>query len=222
MSTELTSAETLATAGVVELSGVHFSYGSREVLTGVTMTLRAGEIVGLVGPSGSGKTTLLQLAGGLLQPTRGAVRREGATGASSIRWVFQVPTALWRRPVAENVAIGLRSNPMPTRQLAERVSWALDAVGLLEARDRLANTLSGGELQRLQIARALAGQPRLVVADEPTGQLDRAATESVVAALRALRQRHSTVVLATHDPVLAQVCDRRFVIRDGLATAQPN
>lgn len=198
----------------IELTDVSFAYRTAHpIIEHASMTLRPGEMVGLFGPSGSGKTTLLQLIGGLLHPTSGTVVRSEQT--EQIRWIFQIPTALGRRPVAENVRIGLHESRLPPEEAQARVRAVVGTVGLLHAIDRPAKTLSGGELQRMQLARALVSGPPLVVADEPTGQLDRSSTAAVVTALQAARGRQSCVVVATHDPDLAAACNRLFAISNG-------
>ncbi|MFO7549456.1 MAG: ATP-binding cassette domain-containing protein [Acidimicrobiia bacterium] len=179
------------------------------------MRLDLGQVIAVTGPSGSGKTTLLQLIGGLLHPQRGTI--EGRPPPETIRWVFQTPTVLGRRTVLDNLLLGLHQRRLDTPTAAATARQALVAIGLGQLASRAAGSLSGGETQRVQIARALVGRPPLVLADEPTGQLDRSNTEQVIASLAALSTSDSTVVVASHDPLVAEACDRRFELRDGRA-----
>lgn len=192
---------------------VNFSYGQRRVIADASFSVMQGDVVALTGPSGSGKTTLLQLIGGLLRPQSGAI--SGRLDPSAIRWVFQMPTALGRRTVIDNVLIGLLDRRLGSKEALSRAGAAVRSVGLSGWADRPANTLSGGELQRMQLARALVSEPELVLADEPTGQLDLTSTQDVVEALRSMSTRQSVVIVATHDPTVAGACDRVFDIRDG-------
>ena len=197
----------------IVLSHVTFAYQpGRPVIRDADLSIRPGQMVGLFGPSGSGKTTLLQLVGGLLHPTTGSVTRPMSIAAT--RWIFQVPTALGRRSVRDNVLIGLHEAHLPKSTTRHQADAVIEAVGLTHAADQSVRTLSGGELQRMQVARALVSAPALVIADEPTGQLDRTSTITVVDALQSARGPQSTVVVATHDPLLAAACDRLFAITD--------
>jgi ABC-type lipoprotein export system ATPase subunit len=198
------------------LRGVVFGYpGGPPVLNIEQMRLDLGQVIAVTGPSGSGKTTLLQLIGGLLHPQRGTI--EGRPPPETIRWVFQTPTVLGRRTVLDNLLLGLHQRRLDTPTAAATARQALVAIGLGQLASRAAGSLSGGETQRVQIARALVGRPPLVLADEPTGQLDRSNTEQVIASLAALSTSDSTVVVASHDPLVAEACDRRFELRDGRA-----
>lgn len=193
-----------------------FAYpGQPAVLTIEELSVEAGQMVAITGPSGSGKTTLLQLIGGLLHPQQGGV--EGGPPFESIRWVFQTPTILGRRTVLDNLLLGLHQRGWDQSRADLAAGQALLATGMDQLADRPAGSLSGGEIQRLQIARALVGRPPLVLADEPTGQLDRTNTERVVASLAALRTSDSTVIVATHDPLVADACHRRFELRNSVA-----
>jgi ABC-type lipoprotein export system ATPase subunit len=198
----------------LNLTGVGFSYQDGEpVVTDLSLTIEDGSIVAITGPSGSGKTTLLQLIGGLLKPTTGTIA--GRPPPGEIRWVFQTPTALTRRKVLDNVLLGIHQHRLDERTARAHALRAVSEVGLGTMEDRLAGSLSGGELQRTQIARTLVGSPPLVLADEPTGQLDRNNTLRVADALVQSRRPDSTVVVATHDPVVSERCDRQLELRDG-------
>lgn len=202
----------------VEVRDVRFGYNRRDAtIVGATFSIADGEMVALVGPSGSGKSTLLQLLGRLLTPGAGKVL--GLPDVAEIRWIFQTPTALGRRSALDNVRIGLLGT-LAEPSLTSSAMAALAQVGLAAHASQTASTLSGGQLQRVQVARALLGAPRLVLADEPTAQLDRHATDSVVAALRIVRAVNSCVVVATHDPVVAAACDRRLAVRDGVVVEE--
>jgi len=198
------------------------------VLDGVHLRVEPGEVVALVGPSGSGKTTLLAISGGLLVPSAGGVELCGRPLhrhrlRTEISWVFQGTNALPTRTVIDNVVVRGLAHGL-SRGAAEAEARArLDEVGLAALLDRSAGTLSGGELQRMCVARALMGDPALVCADEPTGQLDAAATETVVQALTrkgsqpgdARARRRAMVLIATHDMAVAQACDRVVALADG-------
>lgn len=190
------------------------------------MSISPGETVALVGPSGSGKTTLLSIIGLLSAPTSGTVLINGVAAPRGDRhrsvlrrqhfsWVFQTTNALGARTVIDNVAMGALALGMP-RDAAVRVAMAaLSATGLTGLANRPARTLSGGELQRACIARALSTNPSVLLADEPTGQLDRRTSKMVLDALWAARAPGTAMVLATHDDSVSDRCDRRLRLVDG-------
>lgn len=204
------------------LSGVGHRYGDRPaVLTDVSLEVEPDETVAIVGPSGSGKTTLLSIIGGLLRPTAGEVTLDGVRvdreplPPGSFGWVFQTINLFPRRTALDNVAIGLYAvGHLPATTLAPSQEM-LKAVGLAELADPPAMKLSGGEAQRVGVARALVGRPRYVLADEPTGQLDRSTSDVVADALLRARPAGTTVITATHDLQVAERCQRRFVLVDG-------
>jgi ABC-type lipoprotein export system ATPase subunit len=180
----------------------------------------------VVGPSGSGKTTLLAITGLLTRPTAGQVAIDGevvATGgrrAAELRtdmfaWVFQTVNVLSNRGVADNAMLGLLARGLGQPEAEGAAVAALEVVGLAGMEGRRAASLSGGELQRLCIARAIAARPRFLLADEPTGQLDRAATEQVTHALIVGRPRGTTLIVVTHDPRVARQCDLVVALQDG-------
>jgi putative ABC transport system ATP-binding protein len=193
----------------------------------VNLTIGQGELVGIVGPSGSGKTTLLQLMGTLDRPTSGRVRIAGldvATmadddvaymRATRIGFVFQQFFLAEYSTVLDNVADGLLYAGIPLEQRRQRAIAALDLVGLGDRPAVRPTQLSGGQRQRVAIARALVGQPAIVLADEPTGNLDQATGQSILALIDQLHQRGSTIVVITHDHTIAQRMLRKVEILDG-------
>ena len=204
--------------------GHRYSARSASVLVGVSMTIAAGESVALMGPSGSGKTTLLGILGLLFVPSEGSLlldgspvpgRRRAALRAGAFAWVFQGTNVLPRRTALDNAALGLLARGASQREAEAAAHKALAAVGVGHLAAKPANTLSGGELQRVCVARAIAARPRFILADEPTGQLDHANTEGVIDALVANRSIGTAVVIATHDPEVAAHCDRIVRLRDG-------
>jgi putative ABC transport system ATP-binding protein len=215
---------------VLELDRVHKRYpGTPPVrpVRGVSLTIGRGELVAVVGPSGSGKTTLLHLMAGLERPTSGVVRLAGqALGTLSERRlaglrahrlgvVFQRFFLLERLSAVDNVATGLLYRGVPAAERRRLARQALERVGLGHRLDRRPTTLSGGERQRVAIARALVGHPEVVLADEPTGNLDSAASADLVALLQRLNREGATLVVVTHDHGVAAAMDRRVELRDG-------
>lgn len=204
-----------------------------EALRGVNLTVGAGEFVALAGPSGSGKSTLLHLIGAMDTPTRGEVRLNGHSLAQmsdakrtrlrcrEIGFVFQTFNLLPTLSALENVEIALRLAGVPGRERRARAVELLERVGLGERLRHLPRQLSGGERQRVAVARALANQPALLLADEPTGNLDSATGESIVALLRQLNTEGQTIVLVTHNPEVATQAGRVIQMRDGKLIGQP-
>jgi len=220
--------EALVMSGVTK----HFSVDGRRfsVLTGVDLVLEEGQLLLVLGRSGSGKTTLLSLMGALDRPDAGRLVLDGrdvtalrgkslyAFRQRAVGWVFQTSGLLPLLTAAENVALALRIQGRPVAECAAPALEALEAVGLEERAQHRAFELSGGEQQRVAIARALVKQPRLLLADEPTGQLDTETAHEVVELIRAAAARGTTVVMATHDSSLAAVADRVVTIEDGRLT----
>jgi len=194
----------------------------------VSLTLEPGEFVALTGPSGSGKTSLLSLIGGLDRPTSGSVEVDGericeADGAALARYhrdgvgfVFQHHHLLAHLTPVANVELPLIGAGVPRSERRERARALLDEVGLSHRADALIPHLSGGERQRVALARALANDPSLLLADEPTGSLDTAATERVLSLLDSSRERRGmTMLIVTYDSVVAARADRTLHMRDG-------
>ncbi len=222
-------------AAVYEARGLTRTYGTGdgrvEALRGVDLTVRAGEMVAVAGPSGSGKSTLLQILGALDRPTGGEVRFEGREMGGlrdteltrlrldAIGFVFQHFNLIPTVDAAENVALALAPRGLGADERRETVSEMLGLVGLAHRTAHLPGTLSGGEQQRVAIARALAGSPRVLLADEPTGNLDAATGREIVELLSRLRaERGLTVVLITHDEGVAAAADRVVRMADGRVT----
>jgi putative ABC transport system ATP-binding protein len=195
--------------------------GSVVAVHGVSCEVRAGERIAVTGPSGSGKSTLLYLMAGLDQPTAGTVIWPALGDAERLRpsqvgMLFQGPSLLAALDVAENVALPLLLAGTDEPEAAERALRALDRLGLGELARRLPEELSGGQAQRVAAARVLAGEPRLILADEPTGQLDHATGTAVVEALlETAEELGAALVLTTHDPSVAELLPRRWAMTDG-------
>jgi lipoprotein-releasing system ATP-binding protein len=202
--------------------------GALEVLRGVSFSVKAGEMTAVVGESGSGKTTLLHLIGGLEAADAGSARLgrfeiTGATHAELARWrgrevgfVFQSHHLLADLSAEENVALPLMVARMRMRETLARAREMLARVGLQARAAHAAGELSGGEQQRVAVARALVTRPRLVLADEPTGNLDARTAGEVGALLLSLcREARACVLLATHSERLARLCDRVLRLREG-------
>ena len=209
----------------------HFTRGSEriDVLKGVTLDIPEGDFLALMGPSGSGKTTLLNLIGGLDAPTEGVVKVDGLEvsalrGSSLSRWrashigfVFQLYNLLPKLTAERNVELPLLLTRLSKAERKERVGIALKVVGLADRARHYPSQLSGGQEQRVGIARAIVTDPTLLLCDEPTGDLDRKASEEILALLQALNRDHGkTIVMVTHDPTAADRARRTLHLEKGV------
>jgi putative ABC transport system ATP-binding protein len=213
---------------VVDLQDVVKTYeGSVMALKGVSLEIATGELVSIIGPSGSGKSTLLHIMGTLDRPTSGTVkiaghdvgaladRRLSALRARRIGFVFQQFHLSSGISAVENVADGLLYAGVPVKERKDRATTALERVGLGQRLSHRPHQLSGGEQQRVAVARAVVGEPALLLADEPTGNLDTAAGAEVLKVLRDLNDTGTTVVIITHDTEVAEAAGRQVSMRDG-------
>ena len=196
-------------------------------LDGVTLEVRRGEFLAVMGPSGSGKSTLLNILAGLERPTRGAIVVDGADLSAmdevalatyrreKVGMIFQAFNLLPRYRVVENVALPLVFAGVPRERRLERARAVLDRLGMGPRADHRPSQLSGGEMQRTAIARALVTDPALLLADEPTGNLDSANGDALLGVITELHERGQTVVLVTHDASIASRAQRIVRMRDG-------
>lgn len=202
-----------------------FDDGLIQALDGVTMTVERGEFVAITGPSGCGKSTLLHLIAALDVPTSGTIAVNGhdirfrgsdVFRRTEVGLVFQLHNLLPHLSALENVQVAMFSNGMGHRQQRERARELLRAVGLQAKESVPPPRLAGGERQRLAIARALANNPSIILADEPTGNLDTDSAERILALFRRIREeRGVTIMLVTHDAHVATAADRTILMRDG-------
>src|SRR5881394_2261206 len=216
---------------LVELRNVSKIYrlGDEEIraLDDITLDIEAGEFISIIGPSGSGKSTLMHILGCLDSPTKGTIQLDGVMihDASSrqlaairnrkIGFVFQFFNLLPKLNVIQNVELPMIYSGIPARERRDRAMEALTSVDLANRAKHRPSQLSGGQQQRAAIARALVNSPKIVFADEPTGNLDSHTGDAILQLFRALSQQGRTMVLVTHDPEIAAVTPRRIEIRDG-------
>ncbi len=217
--------------GFLSLSSITKVYDSSEIqvhaLRGVSLDIDQGEFVSIIGPSGSGKTTLMDIMGCLSRPTSGTYRfyKTDITGSSDdalaelrnrkIGFVFQTFNLLPRLTALQNVELPLIYGGVPARERSRRAKEVLEAVGLADRMHHRPNALSGGQVQRVAIARALVNRPSLILADEPTGNLDSSSEAEVVSLFKELHQKGNTLVIVTHEESIAQQAERVVALRDG-------
>ncbi|ERN53951.1 ABC transporter ATP-binding protein [Alkalihalophilus marmarensis] len=199
-----------------------------KVLKGVNIDIKKGEFVAIMGPSGSGKSTLLQLLGGLDVPDDGTIKIDQQTiekmkekertifRRRNIGFVFQNYQLLHNLSVEENIAFPLHADGKLNQEGRQRISEMIEAVGLVGFEKNRVSLLSGGQQQRVAIARALVNEPRVLLADEPTGNLDRAKAEEILALMVSFHRKHTqTIVMVTHDIFAAGFADRIILFKDG-------
>ncbi len=216
---------------MIELNAIHRAYRSDEVettaLADIDLTVLAGEFLAIMGPSGCGKSTLLNILGTIDRPTSGAYLFEGEDIAKvpesqlaklrrdRLGFVFQSFNLIDELTIAENVALALAYRSMPAREKRERVDAAMDRVGIAHRRNHHPHQLSGGQQQRAAIARAIVSEPKLILADEPTGNLDTENGAQVMDILTRLNADGATIVMVTHSPAHADIAKRTVHMLDG-------
>ena len=219
---------------VIELKDIkkiyHIGGEDFAALTGITLTIKEGEFAALMGPSGSGKSTLMNILGCLDRPTEGSYKLSGkevahlsddelaVTRNQRIGFVFQNFNLLSRITALENVALPLVYAGVGHKERNQRAMKKLEAVGLATWAHHKPNELSGGQRQRVAIARALVNEPSIIMADEPTGNLDTKSTKEIMAIFESLHEDHKTVILVTHEPEIAACASRQLLMCDGLIT----
>lgn len=218
----------------IELKGIKKLYqvGDQEVaaLDGITTDIYRGQFVALMGPSGSGKSTLMNILGCLDRPTVGSYKLNGEEVASlsddelaitrnqKIGFVFQNFNLLSRISALDNVALPLVYSGVSGKERQERAMHYLEAVGLADRAYHQPNELSGGQRQRVAIARALVNEPKIIMADEPTGNLDTKSTNEIMEIFEGLNSQGKTIILVTHEPEIAACATRQLLVRDGKIT----
>lgn len=217
---------------VIDIQGITKTYVNGKlsvpVLHGIDLQVNKGEFVSIMGPSGSGKSTFMNILGCLDRPTTGSYRLNGDEVATlsddelafvrnkQIGFVFQSFNLLTKLTAVENVALPMIYAGMDKKTRNDRAAALLESVGLGDRMDHLPSELSGGQRQRVAIARALANNPAIIMADEPTGNLDSKSTIDVMNILRGLYDEGRTIILVTHEPEIATYASRNVVLRDGL------
>lgn len=218
----------------IQLSGIrkiyHIGGETLAALDGITTNIYQGEFAALMGPSGSGKSTLMNILGCLDRPSEGSYKLDGeevaglsddklaVTRNRKIGFVFQNFNLLSRISALENVALPLVYAGIGRRERLERAQYYLEAVGLGDRADHQPNELSGGQRQRVAIARALVNDPHIIMADEPTGNLDTKSTREIMDIFEDMHEKGRTIILVTHEPEIAACASRQLLVRDGRIT----
>jgi len=221
---------------MLQVSDLRKGFGSGrnrlEVLKGINLEMKSGELVAMMGPSGCGKSTLLNIIGGLLEADSGTISlEEFSYGTKSpsrvvdvrrrgVGWIFQDFHLIDRLSALNNVVFALELSGVPTAQAEKQAKEALDKVGLSDRMEFIPDQLSGGQRQRVAIARAIAGSRPLLLADEPTGNLDVKSGQDIIRLFKHLcEQDGMSVLMVTHDPTLASMADRMLLLKDGVTAA---
>ncbi len=205
--------------GNITLKQVSKSFGSTVIIPKLDLVIEDGEFVVFVGPSGCGKSTLMNMVAGIMQPTEGTILHDGrpVQGINQrVGYMTQADAVLPWRTARQNVELPLLLHKLSRKARHEKVSLALDLVGLADRHDHFPRQLSGGQEQRVAIARAIVTDPKIIVADEPTGDLDAAAAASVMALLKRLHEElGKTLIMVTHDPKTAAYADQTLHLEKG-------
>ena len=221
---------------MLQVSDLRKGFGSGrrrlEVLKGINLEIKPGELVAMMGPSGCGKSTLLNIIGGLLEADSGSISldefsygtkspsRVVDVRRSGVGWIFQDFHLIDRLSALDNVVFALELSGVPTAQAEEQAREALDKVGLSDRTEFIPDQLSGGQRQRVAIARAIAGSRQILLADEPTGNLDVKSGQDIIDLFKQLCEEDGMAVLmVTHDPTLASMADRMLLLKDGVTAA---
>ena len=221
---------------MLQVSDLRKGFGSGrnrlEVLKGINLEMKPGELVAMMGPSGCGKSTLLNIIGGLLEADSGTISLEEFSYGtkspsrvvdvrrSGVGWIFQDFHLIDRLSALDNVVFALELSGVPTTLAEEQAKEALDKVGLSDRMEFIPDQLSGGQRQRVAIARAIAGSRPLLLADEPTGNLDVKSGQDIIELFKHLcEQDGMSVLMVTHDPTLASMADRMLLLKDGVTAA---
>ena len=221
---------------MLQVSDLRKGFGSGrrrlEVLKGINLEIRPGELVAMMGPSGCGKSTLLNIIGGLLEADSGSISLDefnyGTKSPSrvvnvrrnGVGWIFQDFHLIDRLNALDNVVFALELSGIPSTQAEEQAREALDKVGLSDRMEFIPDQLSGGQRQRVAIARAIAGSRPLLLADEPTGNLDVKSGQEIIDLFKQLCEEDGmSVLMVTHDPTLASMADRMLLLKDGVTAA---
>ena len=221
---------------MLQVSDLRKGFGSGrrrlEVLKGINLEIKPGELVAMMGPSGCGKSTLLNIIGGLLEADSGTISldefsygtkspsRVVDVRRSGVGWIFQDFHLIDRLSALDNVVFALELSGVPTAQAEEQAWEALDKVGLSDRMEFIPDQLSGGQRQRVAIARAIAGSRPLLLADEPTGNLDVKSGQGIIDLFKQLCEEDGmSVLMVTHDPTLASMADRMLLLKDGVTAA---